>query len=250
MIHWIRKPEPLVYAFIVLLISGCSFFSNYTVVTVEFPSVCSPWEEYGGIRGYLLVFPDPLDNEKLEKKVINSSTKKIQIKIRKGTAIPVALYPNNILKPVGGIFPVDLINTTTLVLSAEKGFLADLLLGLLPEGERIESINIPRLQKILMENSGGDPWCIDAAVLKTALILGSLSVYKIKKEQTLGISISDAAGNWISDDPFRVHVSSEEYTGELFIELPSGVTSFYNPDTKEELCVSVAGSEYEYIRTK
>ncbi len=231
------------------LFSCCSLFTDYTRLSVVFPSEGAPWEKSGGVRFYLLVYPDPRDPGTLRSCTVSDATEKTIISIRKGTAVPVALYPNGTLKPSGGIFPLDLSGRSTLVLSAEEGFLADILLQLHKENSRIESVNIPRLRKIIAEKCGGDPWVLDGDILKTALLLGSLSVYKIKKKEVLEILIPHVPGIWISDNPFKKKIISSG-EGSLELSLYHGLHAFLNVENHDELYVSVSDGRYSFIVKK
>ena len=229
------------------LLVSCSLFTDYTPLTVIFPAGGSPWEQGGGVHSYLLVYPDPSDDGKtLIRAKIERDMQQIVIMIRKGSAVPVALYPNGSLKPAGGIYPLDLLNPSTLLLSEEEGFLADILLDLHAENSRIEAVNIPKLKQVINENSEGDPWRIDGEILKTSLVLGSLSVYKIKKRESRIIILSDAPGTWISDDPFYTRAVSGP-DGTLKVTLYPGMHAFLNLETQTELYVQVGTDNFNTI---
>ncbi len=229
------------------ILVSCSLFIDYTPLTVIFPAGGSPWEQGGGVHSYLLVYPDPADDGKtLIRTEVETGKQQIVITIRKGSAVPVALYPNGSLKPAGGIYPLDLLNRSTLLLSEEDGFLVDILLDLHAENSRIEAVNIPKLKQVINENSEGDPWCIDGEILKTSLALGSLSVYKIKKKESRTIVISDVPGIWISDDPFYARAISDP-DGILQVSLYPGMHAFLNLETQTELYVQVGTDSFNAI---
>ena len=228
---------------------SCSFFSDYVSLNVVFPAELSSWEESGGIDFYLLVYPDPADNETMMTKEIGPDARASEIRIRKGAAVPVALYPNGNLKPVGGVFPLDLADGSTLRLSKEEGFLADILLSLQAYSSRIEGINIPRLQHEIMETCGGNPWSINSETLKTAIILGSISVYKIKREEYLPVILQNLPGEWISDNPFSEKEESDS-DGTLYLNVYPGIQSFFNPGTGSRLYLDVHDDRFTFIVEK
>ncbi len=231
---------------ILVLITGCSYFSDYRTLTVQLPLKVSPWEKEGFISEYLIVFPGGSDPNTLTSLYMKPGEETITIRIRKGPSVPVAVYPDGMLKPLGGIFPFDLTDRSTLMLSGEKGFIADILLDLAAEHERIEAVNIERLDVLIREKSNGDPWSIDPEVLKNSLILGSISEYKIKKMELQDINISNMQGTWIPDDPFMREWNSDS-GGNLIMQLYPGISCLLNRETKHILYISVGTGGYEYI---
>ncbi len=230
-----------------IVISGCSLFSDSTYLTVIFPAGGSPWEQGGGVHSYLLVYPNPADDGKtLVRTEVETGKQQIVITIRKGAAVPIALYPKGLLKPAGGIYPLDLVDNSTLLLTEEDGFLADILLDLHAENGRVEAVNILKLKQVINENSEGDPWSIDGDVLKTSLVLGSISVYKIKKRESRIVVLSDAPGTWISDDPFYARAVSDP-DGNLQLNLYPGMHAFLNLETQTELYLQVGNDSFTTV---
>ncbi len=228
----------------------CTLFSSYACITVVFPTGGSPWEAYGGVSSYFLVYPDPLGDDKdLLRLEVKRGTKGAVIKIRKGSSVPVALYPEGALKPAGGIYPLDLQNPTTLLLSDTEGFLADMLLELHREAGRIEGVDIQRLREVIGEKCGGDPWSIDKTTLEMSLLFGSLSVYKVKRLASRDIAIPGVPGKWIADDPF-IPGRSADSGGTLYLQLCPGMYAFLERETLRELYVHVSGDHFEYLLRK
>ena len=227
-------------------VSGCSWFSETAVVTVEISQDCFPWEPFLPASGYRVVYPAPDNPGEKEILSVPPGETEIELRICKGSAVPVAVYSASGGKPAGGIFPQTLSGGMKLRVSPENGFLAELLLSLLPENERLEALNVVRLMEEIKGKGVGNPWSIDSELLKISLILGSMAEYRIKQMETEEYRIGDMAGNWIPANPFLKGVYSD-LSGNLTLTLYPGINDYLNPESGYRLCVTLEGDAVEYI---
>lgn len=230
----------------VALVSGCKWFSESAVVSVEISKDCFPWEPYLPASGYRAIYPDPDNPGEKEILTVSAGTTTFGLRIPKGSAVPVAVYLASGGKPSGGIFPQTLSEGMHLGVSPENGFLAELLLSLLPERERMESVNVSRLMGVIRDKGGGNPWSIDPELLKLSLFLGSMAEYRIRQQETAVYEIKDMPGSWIPGDPFLKEASSGP-SGLLTLTLFPGINSYLNRDSGDRLYVDVGKDTAEYI---
>ncbi len=228
------------------LVSGCSWFSESAVVTVEISKDCFPWEPYLPASGYRVVYPAPDNPGEKEILDIDAGATAFGLRIPKGSAVPVAVYLASGGKPSGGIFPQTLSDGMHLGVSPEHGFLAELLLSLLPEGERMESVNISRLMEVIRDKGGGNPWSIDPEILTMSLLLGSMAEYRIKQQETTEYTFEDMPGGWIPGNPFLKAASSGP-SGLLTLTLYPGINSYLNSESGDRLYIDVGKDAAEYI---
>ncbi|MEA1911754.1 MAG: hypothetical protein U9N32_08810, partial [Spirochaetota bacterium] len=218
-------------------------FTNYSTVTVSLPNEAPPWFQDSNEQTGKVTYPGvsgTIESETVEWKG------SFNIRIEKGSFIPIALYPSGYLKPAGAILLKDQFPGQKIQLKWSDGFLAELLLDLIKMGIPIEHLNINRLTSEIEKESDGDPWSIDRGLLMDAIIYNSLSVYKIKSGNRQNITLP-MEGSWISDNPFYP-LSVPNPQGELLLEgIYTGIHRLKNQDTNEQFDILVGNDGYEYL---
>lgn len=233
-------------AAIILSVFGCSYFSDYATIRIDLEETRFPWDDFIPGPEHRVLYPNPEDPSRKTELILKPWQRSAGIRICKGSAVPVAVYSLAGGKPSGGIFPHDLRDGMILMISPEQGFLAELLLSILPERTRVEALNISRLRDVIAEKCEGDPWSIDMELLKTSIILGSMAEYRVRRMETEIFEIEGLPGLWVPDSLFRDDIPSGE-DGLLSLNLYPGVSGFLNPETGRLLYVSVKEGTVEYM---
>lgn len=227
----------------VFLLSSCGIFTDFRTVTIFLPDEAPPWFQNDETPKGELFYPGP--SGYIESTTIDWDGS-FNIRVEKGSSVPVACYPAGYLKPAGAILALDSENGKSIKLKWSEGFLSDLLLEMMKKDVPTEHINISRLSEEIDNECAEDPWSIDRELLEEAIIYNTLSVYKIKSGDRRDI-ILPVAGSWVSDNPFYPSAVSDPQ-GELLLKgIYPGLHRFRNPDTKEQLDILVGDDSYEYL---
>ena len=223
----------------VVLLGGCSFpmpgFGRTARLTVRVPPPPPAWEGLGRLSYRVTAFgPDG----EIESELLEKDARQAVLAIEKGVPIPLLAYPlidgrSDLLRPAGGVFPIDLDRHGTLELSYRNGPLAQLLIPIVQNEALARSISVPRLRNEIWERSDGNPWLVDREAILETLLYGVMRSDRIRQLPAFVLQGRFSPGLWISGNPFEEGFAfggAEPLLVEL--TLPVGMHHYFRPGPK------------------
>ena len=217
----------LLISFFVVVLTGCTLFSNTGFFLLCLPETPPLWLETFGPLPYLLQYPDPESCQVVQVQ-IEADIYQIEIRLPKQTNLSILATPqidSVDLPPAGGVFPhhLDPASPRRILLSWEQGPVASLLLDLTWQGFDPSGFNGARLIEEITEIADGDPWRIDTIYLAEKLagargVPGGFRVSYIRQRPARTVEIIPGEGSWFLNSPFAESTHVEE--GESLL-LPS-----------------------------
>ncbi len=224
-----------------LLITGCSFFSDTVSVRVTVPEGLFPWERYGAVEKYLIEYPDPLKPERSIVLTVDSGVSSLRIDLPKGPFVPVTVSPDSGGKPAGAVYPYDMTDDGFLEVSSLRGFAVDVLLSLLPEKTRVEGVNVRKIIEAIEERYSDNPWSLDSEVLRRSIVMGSLSFYSFKSMETADVTVKGCGGRWVPGNPFMEGTVNADAEGNIEVTVYPGTSAYLDIDSGRRLFISAGG---------
>jgi hypothetical protein len=182
---------------------SCALFAPDVEVTAVLPSPPGQWSRALGDFGLALVYWDSAGAEHSQD-VPAAGTVRINCS-RRGNS-PVLAYPRvpadsgRLLRPAGGLFPLDLEEGNVLRLTWEKGPVALLLSLLRPLGGDTSRVNAGRLAEYMAREP--DQWGLDLVGMAEKIAAGCFTAYDIDLLPHREVTVETGPGEWFSESPF------------------------------------------------
>ena len=231
--------------------SGCDLFSPSTRVKLSLPPIPAHWQRAFNNLKFQLVFSGP-DGEKQES-IIAAGSGPIEVSISKRNNTPILAYPligesEIYLPPAGALYPLNLGEGNTLVLSWEQGVAALIIFRLSTGGIDLSTFNTQRLSEEIMERGKPDPWVLDIDYIIEKIALGSFRVTYIKAAPARNIELPVDPGSWFMESPFARPIVIEEGETLLLEAVPLGFHLLFSLSTGEHYSLFLDDEE-TYILT-
>lgn len=210
------------------------------------PPPPSQWACFGALD-YLILVPEPSEEEPFTTVRVPAGSNAVRLTVGKRTNLPLLAYPlledrPDLLRPSGGVYPLDLEKGDVVRLSYRDGFLAELLLPMCAAGDLLEALNVSRLRRETWDRSLGDPWSLDREAILETLLYGSMRSGRIRRRPSFELSIEVPAGTWVAGNPFIAPILAPPARPLLELHgLPTGVHRFFRNDDRIDVAVTEQG---------
>ena len=214
---YLRPGLALIFSVLAFL-GGCELFSPSIQVKLSLPPIPAHWQWAFGNLKFQLLFSGP-DGEE-ECRIIPAGSDQIEVCINKRHNSSFLAYPligdDEIrLPPAGALYPLNMGEGNTLVLSWEQGVAALIIFRLSTGGSDISTFNTLRLSQEIMERGRPDPWVLDIDYIIDKIALGAFRVTYIKAAPSRDIELPVNPGSWFMESPFARPIEIEK--GETLI---------------------------------
>ena len=208
-------------AFLLLVFTGCEFFSFDRTIRIIMPEVPSTWQELDlNWELSYRIHKNILIREQIHSKLID-------LTFPKGLTAVFLLTPqfhSLELKPAGG-FLLSSEEKDIVYISWENGWLAQVLDRVLKSGGNLEYLNIKKLESSLFKKRDStSPWNFDQEFFLLELAGLKANYYSFQKAE-IHVKLQIPEGIWLNVDPF-----SEPLRGPDLVEktVPYGVNNYFS----------------------
>jgi hypothetical protein len=188
-----------------LVLAACGRFGPLAELSVVIPEPPEAWARAFPDLTFVLTFPDC--SGKGQSLTVGDPSQPVGIACPKLGNTPILAYPDadlaaGLLRPAGGLYPVDLQDlggVPRLELSWRGGCLALIFARLSQRGLDTSRINSRRLAQYIDRHP--DPWVLDLDGVVEKLILDDFSAYDIEPLSARDVSMCPGAGEWFLESP-------------------------------------------------
>jgi len=222
--------------YILALGSGCDFFSHSTRVELLLPPIPAHWQRAFDNLKFQLIFNGPDGKEQCI--IIPAGSSLIEVCISKKQNSSFLAYPligdeEIRLPPAGALYPLNMGEGNTLVLSWEQGVAAVIIFRLSTGEIDLSIFNTLRLSEEIMERGKPDPWALDIDYIIEKIDLGSFRVTYIKAASARDIELLVDPGSWFMESPFARLIEIEEGETLVLEAVPLGRHHLFSLSTEE-----------------